>query len=135
LADNKASAIIALSTFNATMAAILPEAISLWQKILLGLSSIGIAIGLLLAIGVIAPRVNGRSKEGLIFWGNILSHEHYPEYQNAFMAASSIDDVLKHNYYLADVANRKYICLRKAINAQYVVLPGFWLSIILTRLL
>ena len=119
----------------------LPEGIagwpetSVWQKVLLAFSVVTLVIGLILALLVIKPRVNNKSKDGLIFWGNIRAFEHYPGYQDAFFKTSPLGDVLKHNYYLAEVADQKYKMLQRAMFWQCGALPGFWLAILLTRFL
>jgi hypothetical protein len=132
IADNKAGAIIAISTLSAALFSLVPPSIALWQKVLLAFSVVTLVIGLILALLVIKPRVNNKSKDGLIFWGNIRVFEHYPEYQAAFFETSPLGDVLKHNYYLAEVANQKYKMLHRAMLWQCVALPGFWLAILLT---
>lgn len=135
MADNKAGAIIAISTLSAALFSLVPSSIAFWQKGLLAVSVVPLVIGLILALQVIKPRVNNKSKDGLIFWGNIRAFEHYPGYQAAFFETSTLGDVLKHNYYLAEVADQKYKMLHRATLWQYVALPGFWLAILLTRLL
>lgn len=135
IADNKAGAIIAISTLSAALFSLVPSNIAFWQKGLLAVSVVALVIGLILALLVIKPRVNNKSKDGLIFWGNIRAFEHYPEYQAAFFKTNPLEDVLKHNYYLAEVANQKYKMLHRTMLWQYVALPGFWLAILLTRFL
>lgn len=135
LADTKAGAVIALGSINAAILAVVPEKIDVLSKLLLGSSIVLLVIGLLLAISVIAPRTTNKSSDGFIYWKNIMAFDHYDKYKQAFLAEGLLDDVLKHNYYLAGVAEAKYRRLNVAIGWQYFVQAFFWLAIALIKLL
>lgn len=134
LADSKAGAIIALCALSVPLLTFVTSKILTWQKLLLGGASVVLVVSLILSLLVILPRTNNKSKEGLIFWENIRSYEHYAEYQKAFSTTEPLEDVLKHNYYLAEVAVRKYRQLDPAMRWQLFGLPVFWIAILITRL-
>lgn len=134
LADTKAGAILVLGTVDATVLAVVPSSLAIWQKCVLGVGLLGLVVGFILALLVIIPRTNHRSNEGLIFWGNIKKYEHYPDYQATFSAMDLLQDVLKHNYYIASIADRKYVLLGRALVGQYLIQPIFWLGFLLAKL-
>ena len=64
-----------------------------------------------------------------------MAFDHYDKYKQAFLAEGLLDDVLKHNYYLAGVAEAKYRRLNVAIGWQYFAQAFFWLAIALIKIL
>ena len=136
VADNKAEAIIAIDALSAGLIALIPPNIgALWKKELLLFGLLSLAPSLLFALLVIKPRTKSRFKKGLIFWESIRKYDRFSEYRSAFFAADALEDVLKHNYELAEVAEQKYQMLRRAINWQLPALPVYLLVILLIRLL
>lgn len=79
--------------------------------------------GILLSIGVIYPRTP-KAEKGFIFWGNIVEYDSPEAFQDGFHdleAPERLDNLVTQNYYLADVASRKYCWLRWALRATVLM--------------
>jgi len=82
----------------------------------------GIA-GILLSISVIYPRTP-KAEKGFIFWGNIVEYDSPEAFREDFHdleASERLDNLVTQNYYLADVASRKYCWLRWALRATVLM--------------
>ncbi|MCY2926386.1 MAG: DUF5706 domain-containing protein [Planctomycetota bacterium] len=65
------------------------------------------------------PRLASRQRRGFIFWKNILAHQDADEFVSSFQQgqAGHAEQVARHVYDLAQVANGKYFWIAWSIRA------------------
>lgn len=131
LADQKASLLLTgqLAFLGLSVTA-LNEIFSIngsWFEGLVILTIASGIVGMSLSIGVIYPRTP-KAQKGFIFWGNISEYDSPKKFKEEFHdleESERSDNLVTQNYYLADVASRKYCWLRWALRATvFMVLCG-----------
>jgi len=108
------------------------EPATLPQRVMLGLGSVFLLAGVILATSVVFPRRGSVGEKGFVYWESIAKYASAEEYTNAVMGTSEedLDRIMaEQHYYISKAATRKYLMLRRAfwassIGASVIVLTA-----------
>lgn len=135
MADNKAGFVTALATLGAALFTDLQPNLPMWKVVLMVLASGLLMAAIITSILSVQPRIGRNLQEGIIYFGNIASHDSYADFRKDFEESDALDEVAQQVYALSRIAQKKYAILSWAYRFLFAGLAIFWVSLVLSRLI